>query len=73
MITVARASAPWPPYFESTCAAARSADCRASYASCGKRDSSSTAFANGAIFLVASARTLSRSASYSSSISASMG
>ena len=73
IITVASESAPCPPYFVSTCAAAKSAACSASYASCGKRDSSSTAFAKGAIFFVASARTLSRSDSYSSPNSGSMG
>ncbi|CAB4837204.1 unannotated protein [freshwater metagenome] len=66
IITVASESAPCPPYFESTCAAAKSELCSASYASCGKREFSSTSFANGAIFFSASARTLIRSASYSS-------
>lgn len=65
-ITVARASAPAPPYSSGTCTACRSEATRASSASCGKRASSSTAAANGAIFASASARTVSRSMSCSS-------
>ena len=54
-ITVARASAPAPPYSSGTWTACRSEATRASSASCGKRASSSTAAANGAIFASASA------------------
>ncbi len=65
-MTVARASAPAPPYSSGTCTACRSFATRASSASWGNRASSSTAVANGAIFASTSERTASRSMSCSS-------
>ena len=65
-MTVARASAPAPPYASGTCTAWRSLASSASRASCGKRPSSSTSAANGAIFASERARTDSLSMSCSS-------
>lgn len=65
-MTVASASAPAPPYSSGTCTACRSEVTSASRASWGKRASSSTTAAYGAIFASASERIASRSMSCSS-------
>ena len=65
MITAASASAPSPPNSVGTCAAYKPFFTSAAFASLGKRCSSSTACANGAISFSASARTLVRSSLYS--------
>lgn len=61
-ITVARASAPAPPYSSGTCGAWKSAASSASAASCGNLASSSTAAAAGATLASHTARTASRMA-----------
>ena len=65
---VPRASMPMPPYCSSTCGACMPASIRASRASCGKRDLSSTSAACGAILFSQTGRMASRSASCSSEI-----
>ena len=63
---VASASAPTPPYSSGTCGAWKSVATSASCAACGKTRVSSTSAAYGAILSSATARTASRSASWSS-------
>src|SRR5680860_771316 len=59
-ITVARESAPAPPYSSGMCGAAKSAAARASKATCGNWPDSSTSLACGATFASQTARTASR-------------
>ena len=65
IITTASASAPSPPNSVGTCAALKPALRSAVAASCGKRWSSSTAAACGAISFSARERTLARKSLYS--------